>query len=56
MCSVCGCGEAQIVLDKGKPAGGHGHAARPWRMITFTTTSMATTIIMIMGLIITTRA
>ena len=27
MCSVCGCGEAQIVLDKDKPAGGHVHAA-----------------------------
>ena len=27
MCSVCGCGEAEIVLDKGKPAGGHAHAA-----------------------------
>ena len=25
MCSVCGCGEAEIVLDKGKPAGGHAH-------------------------------
>jgi len=27
MCSVCGCGEAQIVLDKDMPAGGHAHAA-----------------------------
>jgi hydrogenase nickel incorporation protein HypB len=27
MCSVCGCGEAQVVLDKDKPAGGHAHAA-----------------------------
>jgi hydrogenase nickel incorporation protein HypB len=26
MCSVCGCGEAQIVLDKDMPAGGHAHA------------------------------
>jgi len=25
MCSVCGCGEAEIVLDTGKPAGGHAH-------------------------------
>jgi hydrogenase nickel incorporation protein HypB len=25
MCSVCGCGEAEIVLDKGKPADGHAH-------------------------------
>ncbi len=25
MCSVCGCGEAEIVLEKGKPAGAHGH-------------------------------
>jgi hydrogenase nickel incorporation protein HypB len=27
MCSVCGCGEAQIVLEQDKPAGGHAHAA-----------------------------
>jgi hydrogenase nickel incorporation protein HypB len=27
MCSVCGCGEAQVVLDKDNPAGGHAHAA-----------------------------
>ncbi len=27
MCSVCGCGQAEIVLDKDKPAGGHVHAA-----------------------------
>jgi hydrogenase nickel incorporation protein HypB len=26
MCSVCGCGEAQVVLDKDNPAGGHAHA------------------------------
>jgi len=25
MCSVCGCGEAQVVLDKDKPAGEHTH-------------------------------
>jgi hydrogenase nickel incorporation protein HypB len=25
MCSVCGCGEAQVVLDKDKPAGGHAY-------------------------------
>ena len=25
MCSVCGCGEAEIVLDTGKPTGGHAH-------------------------------
>jgi hydrogenase nickel incorporation protein HypB len=25
MCSVCGCGEAQVVLEKDKPAGGHAH-------------------------------
>jgi hydrogenase nickel incorporation protein HypB len=25
MCSVCGCGEAQVVLDKDKPAGEHAH-------------------------------
>ena len=25
MCSVCGCGEAQVVLDKDKPTSGHAH-------------------------------
>jgi len=25
MCSVCGCGEAQVILDKDKPAGEHTH-------------------------------
>jgi hydrogenase nickel incorporation protein HypB len=25
MCSVCGCGEAQVVLDKDKPVGEHAH-------------------------------
>ena len=25
MCSVCGCGEAQVVLDNDKPAGEHAH-------------------------------
>ncbi len=29
MCSVCGCGEAQIVLDKDKAGGAHAHAHGP---------------------------